>query len=143
MRKAIVLVAAVACAIGVCQGQAISPHDSLVAREAALSNSFNTGDSAAIDDLLADDFVGVSIYGSHYDKAVMKRAVADFAHQGGKYLTDRVSIRIYGDAAVAQGYDHVTHADGTPGPGTAWTDTWILQHGEWKLVASEDAPMPR
>lgn len=138
MCKPVLLIAAVFCAITVCQSQTESARKSVLAREAALSSSFNTGSSVEINDLLANDFVGVDIDGSHYGKAGMERMVANFAHRGDKDFTDRITVRIYGDAAVAQGYDHTTHANGTPGHGTAWTDTWIRQHGEWKLVAAED-----
>jgi hypothetical protein len=143
MRNLILLLAAAGCASTVCHSQNASSRDIVFAREAALSNSFKTGSSATINDLLADDFVGVDVDGSHYDKAGMKRLVANFALKGGKYFTDRVTVRTYGDAAVAQGYDHTTDSAGKSGHGSAWTDTWIRQHGQWKLVASEDLPMPR
>lgn len=126
-----------------CHRSASEDRSGVLANEASLSNSFNTGDAATIDRLLADDFQGVDTDGSHYDKARLKQFVAKFAGGGGRYSTSDISMRIYGDTAITQGYDHTTHADGTPGSGTAWTDTWIRQGGAWKLVAAEDAPTPR
>lgn len=112
----------------------------ILANEALLSNSFNTGDPTTIDRLVTDDFVGVDTDGSHYDKARLKQFIAHFAHSGGRYSTSDITLRLYGDVAITQGYDHTTRADGIPGAGTAWTDTWIQRDHTWKLVAAEDLP---
>lgn len=126
-----------------CHGQYGSPRQAVLDNEASLSNAFNSADGTDLDKLIADDFVGVNSQGNHYDKAGLQRLILQFRQSGQRLATDHVQLRIYGDAAVAQGFRRIFHTDGTPAPGTVWTDTWIYTGGSWKLVASSDTPMPR
>ena len=54
-----------------------------------------------------------------------------------------VTVRFYGDAAVAQGSETWERRSGEPRKGRfVWTDTWIRRDGVWKIVASEDLIPP-
>ena len=100
--------------------------------ESVVSNDVNI-----LERILADDFVGVDIDGSHYTKA---DAIKDFRTHPSEFASnhlDGVEIRFYGDAAVAQGSESWKKKDGTPGK-FIWTDTWVKRDGKWQVVAAED-----
>ena len=99
------------------------------------------GDTALVERILADDFVGVAPEGTFYDKA---REIADTRESRKEFLSNHlndVNVRFYGDAAVAQGSESWVKRDSTRGR-YVWTDTWIKRSGHWQIVAAEDLPVP-
>jgi ketosteroid isomerase-like protein len=112
--------------------------------ESDWAESVVTNDVKVLEGILADDFVGVDIDGSHYSKA---DAIKDYRTKPSEFASNHVNevqIRFYGDAAVAQGSESWKKKDGTPGT-FFWTDTWIKRNGKWQVVAAEDlvAPEPK
>jgi ketosteroid isomerase-like protein len=97
------------------------------------------GDTAAIERILADDFLGVAPDGSMYDKA---KEIADTRDDRGKMLSNQVNdikVRFFGDTAVAQGSETWEMVSGNPKRGTyVWTDTWVRRNNKWQIVAAED-----
>jgi ketosteroid isomerase-like protein len=109
--------------------------------ESDWAESVVTNDVSVLERLLADDFIGVDIDGSHYSKA---DAIKDFRTQPSEFVSNHlneVEIRFYGDTAVAQGNEGWKKKDGTPGK-FVWTDTWIKRGGKWQIVAAEDLVPP-
>jgi ketosteroid isomerase-like protein len=112
--------------------------------ESQWAESVASGDTAPIKRFLADDFLGVDVDGSHYDKA---KAIADLT-AGHNFISNHlvdIKVRFYGDAAVAQGSESWVRRNGNPKRGRfVWTDTWIKRDGQWQVVAAEDliAPEP-
>jgi len=105
--------------------------------ESDWAESVVTNDVGVLDRILADDFVGVDIDGSHYSKV---DAIRDYRTKPSEFVSnhlDNVVTRFYGDAAVAQGSESWKKKDGTPGK-FVWTDTWIRRGGKWQVVAAED-----
>jgi len=109
--------------------------------EARWAESVPTGDTTAIERILADDFTGTDPKGELYDKAKM---IAD-TKDAPKYLVsnhlDQVKIRFFGNTAVAQGSESCVRRDGGRGR-FVWTDTWIQRDGRWQIVAAEDLIAP-
>jgi len=112
--------------------------------ESQWAESVATGDTKAIERILADDFIGTDPKGNLYDKATM---IAD-TRTAPKYFAsnhlDQVKIRFYGNTAVAQGSESWERPNGERGR-FVWTDTWIRRNGRWQIVAAEDliaAPLP-
>ena len=71
--------------------------------ESDWAESVVTNDVSVLERILADDFVGVDIDGSHYSKA---DASKDYRTHPSDFVSNHlneVGIRFYGDAAVAQG----------------------------------------
>jgi ketosteroid isomerase-like protein len=109
--------------------------------ESDWAESTVTNDVSVLERILADDFVGVDIDGSHYSKA---RAIQDYRSHPSEFVSNHlndVEIRFYGEAAVAQGNEGWKKKDGTAGT-FVWTDTWIRQGGKWQIVAAEDLVPP-
>jgi len=109
--------------------------------ESDWAESVVTNDVSVLERILADDFVGVEIDGSHYSKA---EAIKIYRTQPSEFVFNHlieVEIRFYGDTAVAQGSEGWKKKDGTPGK-YVWTDTWIKRAGKWQAVAAEDLVPP-
>ena len=109
--------------------------------ESDLAESTVTNDVSVLERILADDFVGVDIDGSHYSKA---DGIKDYRTHPSEFVfnhLNEVEIRFYGNAAVAQGNWGWKKKDGTTGK-FVWTDTWIGRGGKWQIVAGEDLVPP-
>lgn len=109
--------------------------------ESDWAESTATNDVAVLERILADDFVGVDIDGSHYSKT---DAIRDYRTKPAEFVSNHlndVAVRFYGDTAVAQGSESWKKKDGTLGK-FVWTDTWIKQDGKWRVVAAEDLVPP-
>jgi len=95
-------------------------------------------DSAALDRIYADDFVGIGPSGTVRTK---KDVLADFASGTLKFqsiTTEEVRIRVYGNAAVETGLSTMKGQDaGKVVPEeNRFTRVWIKQGGRWRLVAN-------
>ncbi|HMC87293.1 MAG TPA: nuclear transport factor 2 family protein [Chitinophagaceae bacterium] len=102
-----------------------------------------SGDSTVVQRILADDFIGVYTKGFQYDKVHEVHNTVD----GPKYFKsnrlDDIKVRIYGNMAVAQGYETWVRYSGKQLTGRfVWTDTWLLRNGKWQIVAAEDLIPP-
>jgi ketosteroid isomerase-like protein len=109
--------------------------------EAQWAESVATGDTTAIERILADDFIGTDPKGELYDKAKMIADTKDAPKYFVSNHLDQVKIRFFGNTAVAQGSESWVRRDGGCGR-FVWTDTWILRDGRWQIVAAEDLIAP-
>jgi ketosteroid isomerase-like protein len=111
--------------------------------EATWAASVASGDVAAIERLLGDDYQGVAPDGSRTDKRrELEETRLGPAHFASNRLVD-VHIRFYGDTAVAQGSEHWELRDGERRTGRyVWSDTWVRRDGRWVVVAAADIAVP-
>lgn len=94
-------------------------------------------DCAVLERILADDFVGVEVDGTHYTKG---GAVKECRTQPSNFAfnhLEKVQIRFYNDMAIAQGSEKWKLKTGKDGK-FVWTDTWLNRSGRWQIVAAED-----
>jgi len=105
--------------------------------EAQWAESVATGDTTAIERILADDFIGTDPDGKLYDKAFMISDTKNGAKDWASNHLDQVKIRFFGNTAVAQGSESWVKRNGERGR-FVWTDTWVLRNGRWQIVAAED-----
>jgi ketosteroid isomerase-like protein len=98
-------------------------------------------DTATVERILADDFVGLDPLGSFFQKAEelasVSKNVGDYVFAEG----NDVNVRVYGDAAVARGSESWEKRNGERGR-YVWTDTWIRRNGKWQIVAAVDVKVP-
>ncbi len=95
------------------------------------------GDTTAIDRIMADDFVGVSSRGELYrKKALMQKSI----ESANLFKTEvyNVTVRFFGNAAVAQGNETWTKLADSTSTKSIWTDTWIYRDRKWQVVAAQD-----
>jgi ketosteroid isomerase-like protein len=115
----------------------------IVESERQWAESVATGDTTALERILADDFVGVDPKGRVYDKPKM---IADTKEAPKYFLSNRlnqVRVKFYGDTAVAQGDETFERRSGEPKRGRfVWIDTWVKRNGRWQIVAAEDVISP-
>jgi ketosteroid isomerase-like protein len=86
----------------------------IVESERQWAESVATGDTSAIDRILADDFIGVDPQGHLYNKQRM----IDETRNAPKYFVSNrlndVKVRFYGNTAVAQGSETWEKRNGEP-----------------------------
>ena len=145
--KMIRMRALLAVLITVCTVSAVAQSTDEVTRnyihqaESDWAESVVTNDVSVLERILADDFIGVDIDGSHYSKADV---IKDYRTKPSEFAlnhANEVQIRFFRDAAVAQGSESWKKKDGTPGT-FFWTDTWIKRNSKWQIVAAEDLVPP-
>src|SRR5437868_12988582 len=95
-------------------------------------------DTAALERIYADDFIGVGPSGTVRTKP---QVISDFTSGELRFrsiTTDDVRVRVYGNAAVETGRSTMNGQDkGNAVPhDTRFTRVWIKQHGRWRLVAN-------
>ena len=105
------------------------------------AESVATGDTSAIERILADDFIGVDPKGRLYTK----RQMIDDTRNAPKYFVSNrlndVKVRFYGTTAIAQGSETWEKRSRERGR-FVWTDTWLQRNGRWQIVAAEDLIAP-
>jgi ketosteroid isomerase-like protein len=96
-------------------------------------------DYAAVERILADDWVGIDYSGNIVDKA---QAIEDLK-SGTSALTSEelgpMTVRVFGNTAVVTGSDDEKSIDrGKDSSGKyVWTDVFVLRNGRWQAVASQ------
>ena len=92
---------------------------------------------------IAEDFIGVSSKARRYSKAEALKEIAESKGVFSTFVATGITVRVYGDAAVAQGTDVWVLADPSKKGGSSlWTDTWIRVQGKWRLVSAQDILPP-
>ena len=126
-----------------------SAQDSDSARVLALETLWNQAevakDAAALDHLLADDFIFVDIDGSLQNKAEFLDGIKHPAEHIEIIGNDSLKAHVYRDTVIVSG---TYHEKGTLNGKTyvhrgRFTDTWIRQGSSWMCVASHSTLMQR
>jgi ketosteroid isomerase-like protein len=104
------------------------------------AESVVTGDRSKRRIYFADDFIGTDTKGRRYDKAQVTRETGP-AKQIISNQIDDVSVRFFGDTAIAHGSETWVRKDGSTGR-YVWTDIWAKREGRWQVVAAQDAAAP-
>jgi ketosteroid isomerase-like protein len=61
-----------------------------------------------------------------------------------QFKIDDLQVRLYGDTAIVVGQGTIRAHEGKQnllGGKFVWTDTFVKQHGTWKVVASQVSPV--
>ena len=105
------------------------------------AESVASGDTSAIEHILANDFIGVDPKGRLY----AKQAMIDETRNAPKYFVSNhlndVKVRFYDNTAIAQGSETWEKHSGERGR-FVWTDTWLKRNDRWQIVAAEDLIAP-
>ena len=95
-------------------------------------------DTAALDRILAPDFVGTSSTAHTFMKDDAIGDIKDSRYVVDKMALDEVSVNVYGDTAVS--FTSQQEKSRYEGKNTSghyhFTDTWVKKHGKWQVVAS-------
>lgn len=116
-----------------------SVEDTLKQMERNWGNAEIKKDYAAVDKILADDWVGIDYDG----KVVAKAQAMSDLKAGTSTLTSEelgaMTVRVFGNTAVVTGSDTEKSTDrGKDSSGKyVWTDVFVLRNGKWQAVASQ------
>ena len=115
----------------------------------AMENAWNraelTNDGAAVELLLADDFVMTTAEGVLYNKKQMVASVKDRSYRPEALQSSDMVVHAHGTTAVVTGAYYEKGID----KGKPWerrgrfTDTWIFAGGRWQCVASHFSVKPK
>jgi ketosteroid isomerase-like protein len=96
-------------------------------------------DAAALNQILAEDWIGIDFEGRVITKALaLKGIVSDAAALESTVLRD-MKVRIYGDTAIVTGTDTEKgeyHGKDSSGK-YVWTDVFVRRDGRWQAVSSQ------
>ena len=95
-------------------------------------------DTAALDRLLADDFVGTSPTAHTYTKTQAIQDIKDARYVVDTMQLDDVSVNVYGTTAVSfTSQEEKSTYEGQQTSGHYhFTDVWVKKDGRWQAVAS-------
>jgi ketosteroid isomerase-like protein len=117
--------------------------DPLPADLAAAAHAYDAaqvnGDGAALERLVADDYVLVNGAGQVQDKA---RLIADYVAPGFKldpFTIEEPVEKVFGDTALLGGRVNMTGTDGGQRFALAvrFVDAWAKRDGQWRVVYSQ------
>jgi ketosteroid isomerase-like protein len=95
-------------------------------------------DLAALDRILAEDFVGTSVSGGTFRKVDAIDDIKKNTYVVQSMNMDELSVNVYGTAAVtfASQDEKSTYAGKENSGHYHFTNTWIKKDGKWQVVAS-------
>ena len=111
----------------------------LLALESAWNHAEQSKDAAALNQLLAEEFVYTDDDGSFLDKKGFLDSTLHNAVEQEQINNDGMAVRVFGNAAVVTG----VYRDKGVEKGKSFlrrgrfTDTWIYRNGAWQCVASQ------
>jgi ketosteroid isomerase-like protein len=104
-------------------------------------------DSAIIEKIVADDFIGTSSSGKQGDKSTLLAEAKRDTNTYTSAVSSDMKVRMFGDnVAVVTGLAKETgktKAGKTFSHAYRFTDTWVLRNGEWKCVAAHAMAAPK
>jgi len=122
------------------KGQKHESHHEIEQMEEAWRNAVLTGDTAAMDSLLADDYIAISANGTLQTKEdALARLRSGKRHITSLELADS-KVRFYGTTALVTSFAHVAgiNADGEAAGNFRYTRVYVRNaQGKWKIVSFE------
>jgi len=97
-------------------------------------------DPAALEDILADDFLHVVPQGVITKREQLAFMRAHPAADDGTRRFEDLRVRVFGSAAVATGIVVATAPDGKT-QRTAFTDVFAYRGGRWRAVNAQETPL--
>lgn len=121
-------------------------EEALMQTERTLADSLLKHDSAPFEKTLGDSFVFVAPDGALQERSAF---IADLGNGNLKITSttnEDMTVRVYGDAAVVsyRSTDKGTYKDTDISGQYRWTDVFVKQKGQWRIVATQGtriAPM--
>ena len=144
-KVAALLVSGLLAGLGGCSRHANHEADEryIVDGERQWAESVASGDTAVVERLLAEDYLGVAPDGTLRTKQAEIAGLRSGAAQVLSNHVGDVKVRFYGDTAIAQGAETWELRAGEPRRGRyVWTDTWLRRNNRWQIVAAEDLTAP-
>ena len=134
--KALIAIGAVSTA---CLGQNASVEQEVKAAEDARRAAVLRGDKIALDRLMADDYMVITIAGTVANKAEELALYENDQRRTESWDAQNVRIRVYGEAAVVTGLASVT--DNLRGQARRirfrYMHVWVKRDRRWRIVSRQ------
>ncbi|MGI9087860.1 MAG: nuclear transport factor 2 family protein [Chthoniobacterales bacterium] len=108
--------------------------------------SVATHDPSVAQQLLADDYAGVSSRGQLMNKRALLAQIKRDSDVYASAKIKKMEVRVFGNSAVVIG-NSVENGKDSRGASFdrayRWTDTWVLRNGGWQCVASQSAQIAK
>lgn len=146
MPRSIAVVSLVCACFGLIYGQEKKASSSNTAEtvkqlERDWSDAMKTGDAEKLNQILADDWVGLEYDGSKETKQSYMSGVKSGSLKLQSFEFGPMEVKVVGNVAVVQGSD--TEKSSYKGKDTsgkwAWMDVFVEQGGKWQAVRSQSA----
>jgi len=116
-----------------------SAEQTLIQMEHDWSQADTQKDAAALNRILAEDWIGIDFEGTVLTKPqALKGISSDAASLESTVLRD-MKVRVYGNTAIVTGTDTEKgeyHGKDSSGK-YLWTDVFVLRKGRWQAVSSQ------
>jgi ketosteroid isomerase-like protein len=120
-----------------------SAEQALIQMEHAWSQADIQKDAAALNQILAEDWIGIDFEGTILTKALALKGISsDSAALQSTILRD-MKVRIYGNTAIVTGTDTEKgeyHGKDSSGK-YLWTDVFVHRNGRWQAVSSQSTKL--
>jgi ketosteroid isomerase-like protein len=93
-------------------------------------------DTAALGQILADDFVDVTYKGSLRDKTDHLKST--LAPGNTQQTLEELKVRIYGDTGIVTGQNTITAKDHSFTAHVRFTDVFVRRAGRWQAVSAQE-----
>src|SRR6267143_3742345 len=115
----------------------------IIALEKAWNQAYKIGDIKALDALLDNAVVLVNDDGSVQTKAEFLASVRASNSQEQQVAPESMSVRVFGDTAIASGVMRVKGVEGGKSYARReqFVDTWVSKGGKWVCVATDATPV--
>jgi ketosteroid isomerase-like protein len=139
------LVAMLLPVFGVVRADTPSVEQSLMQMERDWTQAGLKKDAAALDKIIADDWVAISYDGKSYTKAEVMADLKSGASATQSIDLGPMKVRVFGDTAVVTGSD--TEKSTYKGKDTSgkyvWTDVFVKRKGHWQAAASQSTKVEK
>jgi ketosteroid isomerase-like protein len=134
---------AAAALLGQAQSDKNAIEQTLVQMEHDWSQADTQKDAAALDRILAEDWIGIDFEGTVLTKSQALQGIrSDSTVLESTELGD-IKVRIYGNTAIVTGTDtEKSEYHGKDSSGKyLWTDVFVLRDGRWQAVSSQSTKL--
>jgi ketosteroid isomerase-like protein len=102
--------------------------------------AFAKKDTASLDKILADDWVGQYEYGKRTKTQMLDDLKSEKLKVQSVETSDEIKVKVFGDTAIVTGGDNIKGSyKGKDISGhELWTDVFVKSNGQWQAVASQN-----
>jgi len=114
--------------------------------ENAWDKAWQTKDTAALGNMLADDYAGMNSKGERQNKSQMLNELKTMTDTVSTSVNDSLEVHVYGpNLAMVVGTSTEKGMDKDNKAFTrsfGWVDTWLQRNGKWKCIGEDVVALP-
>ena len=132
-------------AFGQAKADTSSVEKSLMQMERDWTQAGLKNDAAALEKIVADDWVGIDFEGKAITKAESLADMKSGASTVQSVELGPMKVRVFGNTAVVTGSDteKSTYKGKDSSGKYVWTDVFVMRNGHWQAAASQSMKVPR